>query len=1005
MKALTKCATVLALFLLTLLSAHAQTLTDEQLLQAATQWTVSHAVLCGEARPAGTVARLTAADGTALPLCAVPLAPKGCLVMGTRQELPQVLACLSTNKPVERLESLSPLLRKMVQHDGTAFLDALAEPKEEAEQWRGRNRARWRSALGGQRTRGSDVSPATILQAPLLKTTWGQDHPFNALAPGLELNSPNRCWAGCVALSLAEIMRYYSWPPKGNGSLTWQDKQGSVKATLYADFEYPYDWSLFKDRTTSRFFDKPDSSDVATARLLFDCAVACSMNYEIAESLAQVSQIATFVSERFGFETPVYGDIRKGYEGQVPQTVLVNRIRNDLLAKRPVIANHADHGFVIDGLARDGDTDYYHYQYGWLGEDDGWYAITTGYDDTPVVAALTGLYPQPRAVFRPMAITQAADLTLTWDFPACYDVTAFRLKAQRRGRTTIVTDAIDGTLRQWSLTGQEAGEVAFALEAQVDGEWQTPSDALSLKVDAAAGSLPEIALEDDCVWVGNSKSVSLTVQVTPANANLAVATSRPDHFGTATVKGNGATRTVTLPVKSTPVDNALAWMTVTDADGNVSRKPLPLLAGDGVLNWEIHMADAQAAAASQGKLILLVFGESGPRYYTSAFREQCENKAIKELIRRQFVPLFVEYIPDEPVFGDLDREIAYNLSVGRGELDYGENTPWIMLVSPDNLDKTFRHIVYFKTLTKVLSNTEVLNALSVPSWHGSGEGRLSFEWRRAVASDKAALWVDGQPAEEAPSGIVWKPVTLELGEGDHAVYWDYQPASGTRPEDEAWLRNVTWEIPQIIEYEQVMNGDGVLRFNWKLLSAEDTLTVFVDGEERLLLGGETLEGVESLTFTNDGAHRVTWRCRAAAGSHVDDAWLTLTAFEKKLTLELNAGWNLVAFPFVVNADAAPLATFDLWQSAPPQTLASGMLEPAADYWLYNSAGPRQLLLRGNALNLPELHYRSGWNFSALSLSSFGAPPEGTAIWQWNGIGFERAGDLLPGRGYIFWNAK
>ena len=69
---------------------------------------------------------------------------------------------------------------------------------------------------------------------PLLKSKWGQSHPFNA-----KTGYP---YSGCVATAVAQMMYYYQWPAQGKGSNEYLVKY--YNTTVSADFSQSrYDWA------------------------------------------------------------------------------------------------------------------------------------------------------------------------------------------------------------------------------------------------------------------------------------------------------------------------------------------------------------------------------------------------------------------------------------------------------------------------------------------------------------------------------------------------------------------------------------------------------------------------------------------------------------------------------------------------------------------------------------------------------------------------------------------
>ena len=59
--------------------------------------------------------------------------------------------------------------------------------------------------------------PDTRSVTPLLPCNWNQDSPWNDMCP-VDLNGPGgNVYAGCVAISMVQIMYYWRYPASGNG--------------------------------------------------------------------------------------------------------------------------------------------------------------------------------------------------------------------------------------------------------------------------------------------------------------------------------------------------------------------------------------------------------------------------------------------------------------------------------------------------------------------------------------------------------------------------------------------------------------------------------------------------------------------------------------------------------------------------------------------------------------------------------------------------------------------
>lgn len=70
--------------------------------------------------------------------------------------------------------------------------------------------------------------------SPLLKSKWGQEHPFNA-----RTGYP---YSGCVATAVAQMMYYHQWPAQGQGKNEYNVTY--YNTTKSADFSLShYDWT------------------------------------------------------------------------------------------------------------------------------------------------------------------------------------------------------------------------------------------------------------------------------------------------------------------------------------------------------------------------------------------------------------------------------------------------------------------------------------------------------------------------------------------------------------------------------------------------------------------------------------------------------------------------------------------------------------------------------------------------------------------------------------------
>lgn len=188
--------------------------------------------------------------------------------------------------------------------------------------------------------------------APLCSTRWGQGDPYNLFCP--EQNG-KKTWVGCVATSMAQIMRHFNWPERGVGhhSYTWNDTE------IALDFsEQEFRWDLMLPDYKGGYSQEQAE---AVARLSYACGVAVDMNYGLggsgAEGEAQADALRTYFD--YGKSTTLL-DRSDFYTADWERLMHAS-----LVAGAPVaymgFANGGGHAFLLDGYDGDG---FFHFNWG-----------------------------------------------------------------------------------------------------------------------------------------------------------------------------------------------------------------------------------------------------------------------------------------------------------------------------------------------------------------------------------------------------------------------------------------------------------------------------------------------------------------------------------------------------------------------------------------------------------------------------------------------------------------
>lgn len=267
--------------------------------------------------------------------------------------------------------------------------------------------------------------------APLLyDISYGQGSPYNNNAP---IISGSHCPAGCVAVAMAQIMRYHRHPQScTGGTVTYQT---SVGKTMTADFDaYSPDWDNILTHYEGGGYSAEQAE--AVAQLLLYCGVSVQMDYAAGGSGAVSSYVEPALYTYFGYSKEVrqVHESDEGLSNDEWHTI----IQNELKAGRPIYMssqqeNGAGHAYVCDGYRRSEGyaikySDY-HINWGWNGICDGWFRLnklkpsTNPENFTDLSKNIAIIYP-----IIPEGNTPVENVTTSADDGAIYDLLGRRVQ-------------------------------------------------------------------------------------------------------------------------------------------------------------------------------------------------------------------------------------------------------------------------------------------------------------------------------------------------------------------------------------------------------------------------------------------------------------------------------------------------------------------------------------------------------------------------------------------------
>ncbi len=276
------------------------------------------------------------------------LAPLGYVIVTRNQALPPVLAYSFDSD----LSPDGPML-DIAQRDILERLDVLPETDENIVS---KNNKLWRDYLSGKA-----ALDFLDVYGPFIDTEWNQSEPFWDYCP-IDPVTDERCYVGCVAVAVGQVLNYYEWPPRLILDEFDNYRNGRV--------DFPVSAVGLSLDTIDYNEEGTDMSVETRARFLRALGQALNMAYGSSGSGAW-SMDFDFLNE-FAF-----GSVMSVERGD---TLFVEKMIGSIIEGDPAILDMWEglggHEVVVDGYnSSDGSL---HFNMGWGGADDGWYNLEDG---------------------------------------------------------------------------------------------------------------------------------------------------------------------------------------------------------------------------------------------------------------------------------------------------------------------------------------------------------------------------------------------------------------------------------------------------------------------------------------------------------------------------------------------------------------------------------------------------------------------------------------------------
>lgn len=313
---------------------------------------------------------------------------------------------------------------------------------------------------------------------PFLTDVWGGVNCFDnnnrAVYPG-NYYTPSHSSAGCVAISMSQVLYYYKWPIKGVGSNVYSDYYNGT-LTRHASFfdSIEYDWENMLDE-----YQGVASTEVeqkAVGELFYSVACGVEMNFEPSGSTSNVNK-TPFVYQNFFRYACHYED--------VSWASFWDRLKENVLAGYPVpIAISATrtgdgHVVVANGYKEIDGTPYYYLNWGWYNENDinGWYNIqgwtsaSAGYNT--VDGATFDIMPNPQ-ITSIESVGTGNDFTVNWEVSERINWNEFTLEQKVDGGDwTEVATGI--TAKAYTINNPEGKVYQFRVKSMIDNVYYVDS--------------------------------------------------------------------------------------------------------------------------------------------------------------------------------------------------------------------------------------------------------------------------------------------------------------------------------------------------------------------------------------------------------------------------------------------------------------------------------------------------------------------------------------------------
>lgn len=301
------------------------------------------------------------------------LFPDGFVIVSANKNVVPILA-YSYESSCPQVHSNMALQAWLGQYSKQVYEASFAEIKETSN-----SQLLWSDYLNG------NIKAPKAQVSPLLTSKWNQATYYNEFCPADTDGPDDKCYTGCVATALGQLINYFRWPQSGFGAYTSED---TVYGTLTVDYAAAhYDFNEMANALTR--------TNPETAELIYNVGVGVDMHYG---------------PDGSGMNNHKAAHVVKSFFKYVDSTEYIFR-DSVLLNWDSVIISYLDrglpmyyagwgdtiymsgHAFVVDGYQ---DTCYFHINWGWGGSSDAYFYtndLSPGYNFNLMQELVINMYP------------------------------------------------------------------------------------------------------------------------------------------------------------------------------------------------------------------------------------------------------------------------------------------------------------------------------------------------------------------------------------------------------------------------------------------------------------------------------------------------------------------------------------------------------------------------------------------------------------------------------------